>query len=67
MEKVVVNQLLCKAGCGECVSECPENVFKMGPSQKAYVDDADACIGEGACGECLEVCTENAIILNEQK
>jgi NAD-dependent dihydropyrimidine dehydrogenase PreA subunit len=47
-------------GCGDCVSACPLNCFKMSDG-KCLSHRASSCIN---CGNCPDICPANAIVIS---
>ena len=48
-------------GCGECVDNCPDDVYELQDEKSVAVNPED-CAG---CESCLEVCEHEAIIITE--
>ncbi|MGO9614068.1 MAG: 4Fe-4S dicluster domain-containing protein [Dissulfurispiraceae bacterium] len=60
MYLVAVNAATCE-GCEECVSNCPQMVFRM-LDGKSDPYQASECV---FCETCLSVCPTNAITITE--
>ncbi len=58
MTQVIVDADKCE-GCGECVDNCPADVFEM-QDDKAVVVNEEECM---ECESCVEVCEAGAITL----
>ena len=59
MYMVEVSEEAC-VGCGECASNCPQNVFDM--VDGISVVNENECIG---CQTCVAVCPADAVTINE--
>ncbi|MCL2135956.1 MAG: 4Fe-4S binding protein [Coriobacteriia bacterium] len=55
---VIIDLELC-TGDGECVDECPLELFTL-VDGKAFQEDPDECV---ECGRCTEVCEQGALSL----
>lgn len=58
--KIEVDTNKC-TGCGECVENCPGEVFEL-QDQKAHPVHMEECHG---CHTCESVCEEEAVQVNE--
>ena len=56
MKKYKVDESIC-AGCGVCISACPQGVIKINEDGQAVIN-TEKCLG---CGACLDVCNFEAI------
>ena len=54
--KYKINKSKC-AGCGACVSNCPQGAITIGEDGKAEID-LEKCVG---CGRCKEICPLDAV------
>lgn len=72
MEKVVIDELLCK-GCALCTTACPKNLIRLSDTMSkqgflpAVITDEDQqkCI---SCAMCAQVCPDVAIqVFREDK
>ncbi|MBQ9536415.1 MAG: 4Fe-4S binding protein [Desulfovibrionaceae bacterium] len=57
---VTVNQDKC-VGCGECVDNCPVEVYEL-KNGKSEPVKSEECLG---CETCVEVCESDAITVEE--
>lgn len=48
-------------GCGECVDNCPVEVYEMQDGKSVPVN-VEECLG---CETCVEVCEQNAVTIEE--
>ncbi|MHB1414360.1 MAG: indolepyruvate ferredoxin oxidoreductase subunit alpha [Chloroflexota bacterium] len=49
-------------GCGECVSNCPVELFEMVDDKAQVTGDTSECLG---CESCVAVCESSGITLQE--
>lgn len=60
--RIVIDREWCK-GCGICIAFCPNEVYGLGPDEKAVVLRPENC---NACGMCELRCPDIAIALVEE-
>lgn len=58
--KILIEMEKC-TGCGECVENCPGEVYEL-VDAKAVIANPGECHG---CRTCEDVCPENAITIEE--
>ncbi len=55
-----IDEKLCN-GCGICVEDCPTDVLRMNPEDKAYIAYAKDC---AVCFQCSTNCPVAAVTVN---
>ncbi len=60
MYVITVDEKNCK-GCGECVSICPVEIYKL-EDGRLIVGNSEECSG---CQSCVSVCENQAITISE--
>ncbi len=60
MYVIILDELKCKA-CGECVSICPVEIYKL-DGDRIVVGNTDECSN---CQSCVSVCESEAISISE--